>query len=128
MRAPIEVMFGEKKYEIKPLRILKSVAWRKALIIKMAEVAGQLQQITGSDAAFLKGLGYTLIQFPDILCDLVFQYATDLPREEVMHEDTGATEEQMAVAFGKILQVAFPFQGELKTVLMLLRAPANSPV
>jgi hypothetical protein len=37
------------------------------------------------------------------------------------------TEEQLAVAFGKIMQVAFPFVGELKTITQTLGVMASFP-
>lgn len=125
-QSPIEVTLGTVKYSIKPLRILKSRDWRQSLITKMGEVTSRMKADTGSDAAFLSGLGYVLLQFPETLSELVFEYAPYLPKDKIMDEETGATEEQMAVAFGKILQVAFPFTGELKTVLMTMGASATS--
>jgi len=71
----------------------------------------------------MSGLGYTLLQFPDILLELVIAYSTDLDKAKVEFE---ATEEQIAIAFGNIMQVAFPFQGELKAVMQVLGASATS--
>jgi hypothetical protein len=125
-QAPIEVTLGEVVYKIKPLRILKSRDWRQSMMTKMGEVTNTMRGDMGSDAAFLSGLGYVLLQFPEILADLVFEYAPDLPKDKIMDSETGATEEQIAVAFSKILAVAFPFMGELKTVMMTLGASATS--
>jgi hypothetical protein len=123
-QAPIKVKLGDVEYDLKPLRILKARSWRQELITKMNAVTTNLRQETGSDAAFMSGLGYTLLQFPDILMELVLSYAPDtLSKEKVEAE---ATEEQIAIAFGSIMQVAFPFQGELKAVMQVLGASATS--
>jgi hypothetical protein len=122
-QAPIIVKLGEMEYKLKPLRILKAREWRQMLIDKMTSVTTNLRQETGSDAAFMSGLGYTLLQFPDILLELVVAYSANLDKSKVESE---ATEEQIAIAFGNIMQVAFPFQGELKAVMQVLGASATS--
>jgi hypothetical protein len=118
--APIEVTLGSQAYQIAPLRLGKAAAWRNKFHKEVGDVTAQMRQQTGSDSAFLSGLGYVLIQFPEKLLSLVLAYAPDLPKAKIKKE---ATDEQLAIAFGKILEVAFPFTGELK-MIMLVMGPA----
>lgn len=124
-QAPIKVMFGEVEYDIKPLRILKAREWRVTLIEKLKDVMGQLSGQAEGEKQLMSALGYVLVQFPETLAELVFAYAEYLPQDKILEE---ATEEQMAKAFGKILQVAFPFQGELRTMMQVLTPAASSRI
>lgn len=119
-RAPIVAKLGEKEYSIKILRITAAQKWREHLIDSVKEITEQMRAETGSDHAFLTGLGYTLLQFPEKMTELIFSYAPDLNKEEIMHETTGATEEQIARVFGQIVAVAFPFRGELQMITQVL--------
>ena len=122
-QAPIKAKFGGAEYEIKPLRIMKAREWRGKLMEKMKEVGVEMSKEAGGEKQLMQGLGYVLLQFPTVVADLVFEYCPELPEEKILED---ATEEQMAIAFGKIMQVAFPFQGELKTILQVMALPANS--
>lgn len=122
-QAPIQVKFGDIDYDIKPLRILKARDWRAKMIEKMQEVTGRMLARVDGEKQLMGALGYVLLEFPEVLADLVFSYSPELPQSKILDE---ATEEQMAKAFGKILQVAFPFQGELKTMMQVMTPPVNS--
>ena len=120
-KAPIAVMLGAKEYEIKLLSINAQRAWRQKMSQEMQEVVNQFAPTSKAPNAsvFSAGLTVALTQFPEKLTELVFAYAPDLPREQIMEE---ATEEQISVAFSKIVQVAFPFLAHLGMVKSAIQA------
>jgi hypothetical protein len=118
---PIKVKLGTAEYEIPVLRIAAQRAWRQQFI----DIASKVQAATSPEATaatFRAGLAFAFLQFPELVCDLVFAYDKSgvLPREAVMDEKTGATEEQMARAFSKIAVVAFPFAQQLAMTVQIL--------
>lgn len=117
-KLPIEVKLGEKVYKIAPLTILKGMEWRKKL---HSDVASVLETFTQPAAApgFHVGLAAALLQFPEKLIELIFAYAPDLPKDEIMEN---ATEEQIAHAFSRIVQVAYPFLAQLGTLTQAMKA------
>jgi hypothetical protein len=123
-QAPIKATFGVKEYPIKPLRILKQQEWRDKLITDITEISKTLNVAAGTDTVLLSGLGYTMLRFPKKLIELVFAYAPDLPKDEILE---AATEEQFAKVFGQIMVVAFPFRGELQMISQVLGSTANFP-
>ena len=102
---PIIVSFGGKEYQVKPLVIKESREWRR----KIADMLGQLPLYikTTSDAPeeFQKALTGMMVDMPDKVIDLVFEYGKDLPRDEI---EAVATDVEMAKAFEAIIEVAFP--------------------
>lgn len=109
-QAPIEVILGGKKYGIKPLVIRDSRKWRS----DVAEALGVLPKfakLTVDDPESLKdGLNAMLAENPDTVIDLFFMYAKDLDKDEI---EGIATESEIAVAFGQIVEVAFPLATSL---------------
>jgi hypothetical protein len=119
--APIKVKFGETAYEIKLLRTMAQREWRTKLTQELDPVLKNLQ-ITTSDAKVLSsGLVSALAQFPEKLADLLFAYDQNLPKEKILEE---STEEQIAAAFAEVMQVAYPFLGQLGMVTAMLRSEA----
>ena len=103
-QAPIMATFGGKQYEIKPLVIKESREWRR----KFAEVLGTLPLFvkpTVTPKQFNEVINGMFLDVPDKIMDLIFEYAKDLPREEI---EAVATDIEMAKAFESILEVAFP--------------------
>lgn len=138
-KAPIKVKLGEKDYKIPVLTVLPARDWRTKLDASMAGLADSFKVMESANAnAVANGLTFALIQFPEKVADLVFDYANGwtnpgqvlshgshdlvLPREEIL---ANATEEQLATAFSAIMQVAYPFLPQLAMVTQVMRA--NSP-
>lgn len=124
-KAPIVVMLGEKEYNIKPLGISAQRAWRDKMSQEMQEVVQSFAPTyKGPESAslFSAGLTVALTKFPEKLTDLVFAYCPDLPRDEIMET---ATEEQVSIAFSKIMKVAFPFLTHLQTVRTAIQASVS---
>jgi hypothetical protein len=86
-----------------------------------------LQVATFSSRTVLAGLPAALAQFPEKLCDLVFAYAPNLPKEQILEE---ASEEQMRAAFDRIWEISFQdFLVQLGAARELLKpvpAPASA--
>lgn len=117
-KAPIEAQLGDKKYQIKPLSINKQRAWRSKLSEDLAGIVDNFGR--QADPNSMKtGLTGALLDFPEKLADLVFAYAPDLPKEEILEN---ATEEQIAAAFSQIMAVAYPFLAQLGTVSTIVRS------
>jgi len=111
------VKFGGKEYQIRPLIIKESREWRK----KIAEMLGQLPQYvtatTNKPDDFKQALNGMLVEMPDKVVDLVFEYGKDLPRDEI---EAVATDAEMAKAFESILEVAFPLARSIAGATMKL--------
>lgn len=124
-KAPLQVRLGEKDYTIKLLGINDQRAWRAKMTQEMQEVVSNFTPTSKAPNAslFSAGLAVALVQFPEKLTDLIFAYAPDLPREEIMDN---ATEEQISIAFSKIVQVAFPFLAHLGTVKTAIISASSS--
>jgi len=105
VQAPIIVVLGGQEYEIKPLVIKESRAWRA----EVAKVIGLLPQMasftTDHPDEFQAGIAAILVGMPDQVVDLVFSYAPELNREEI---EEVATDAEIARAFEQISEVAFP--------------------
>jgi len=99
----IKVFFGGKEYEIKPLVIKESREWRK----KFAEILGTLPLFSNTNTPenFQKVINGMFMDIPDNVVGLIFDYAKDLPREEI---EAVATDAEMAKAFESIIEMAFP--------------------
>lgn len=113
--APIKVVFGKTEYDIHPLTIGKASRWRAKLIEEVGEIGRTFKQdVEGSQERFMHGLAFTFLKFPEKILALVQAYAPDLPwKDEILDEEKGATEEQIARAFGQVVLIAFPFTSEL---------------
>jgi len=105
VQAPLMLILGGRQYEVKPLVIRDSRAWRA----KLAEMLGRLPQYAGittdTPDKFQGALDALLVAMPDQVIDLVFAYAKDLNREQIEAE---ATEAEIGEAFNQIMAVAFP--------------------
>jgi len=104
--ALIDVELGGKTYQVKPLVIKESRAWRQeagtfqASIVKFASVSSENAE------EFEAALKELLVGRIDQIIDLFFKYAKDLDRNEI---EMTATDAEIAAAFEKVVAVAFPF-------------------
>ncbi len=122
--APIKAKFGDKIYEIKPLRILAQRQWRSKVVEEVRAIGVILKPDAATMPVFVKGLAFVFLQFPEKIADLVFEYAKDLPRETIEAE---ATEEQLVRVFSQIVTVAFPFVEELRALTQTVGIAASFP-
>jgi len=106
-QAPIEVILGGKKYQVKPLVIRESREWRKEAGAFQAEIVRYAGVDSDNPEEFEKALNELLVGRIDTAIDLFFKYAKDLDRDTIEGE---ATEAEVAKAFETICKVAFPFE------------------
>lgn len=104
IQAPIVVTLGSEEHKIKPLPILKSREWRQQVAERLGPATGGIRPLDVQGRMFLSGLPRALATFPETICDLLFAYAPDLPKEKILET---ATEEQITAAFSRIWEVAF---------------------
>jgi hypothetical protein len=127
--APLSVKFGEKDYDIKPLRVKKQAAWRQKLQETMEPIVSELNLVVVNNRTFAAGLSAALRAFPDKVLGMIFEYAPYLPQDEILNDDSGATEEQIAYAFSQIFDLVYQdFLAQLGTVNQMLKpAPQQQP-
>lgn len=118
---PIKVMFGGKEYEVKPLPIGKSRIWRHKVWDILVELPKVSRVQSNEGDKFENALNRMLVSMPDEMIDLIFEYAEDLPREEI---EAIATDAEMVVAWGQISELGFPLLGGLVKTMGRLIPPA----
>ncbi len=102
---PIKVVFKGKTYDVPILVILHARPWRRRVSELLVTASGTVGTTSDDPESFKTGLNSLLVDMPDTIIDLFFEYARDLDRDEI---ESVATESEMATAFSKILEVAFP--------------------
>lgn len=122
-QAPIRVKFGTEDYNIAPLTILKNREWRAKLADLLNELFTPMQHDVNNMDSFMSGLMVALMAFPERVLDLVLAYAPALPRDTI---ENNATEEQVVVAFSRIMAVAYPFFGLLGTMRTVASAAGQA--
>jgi hypothetical protein len=118
-RAPIAVRFGDEDYQIPLLLVNPQRKWRRKLVKQLGTILENFEITTTDSKVLSRGLIAALVHFPEKLAELVFAYASDLDQGKILKQ---ASEEQIAIAFGSIFEVAFPFIGELGLVMQILQA------
>ena len=116
-QAPISLYFGGTEYKIKLLVIKESREWRGKLAKMMGELSPVVNVTTDTPDKFQEAMNSLLVEMPDRIVDLVFEYAKDLPKDEV---EAVATDAEMAKAFESILEVAFPLARSVTGITMKL--------
>jgi hypothetical protein len=116
-QSPITVVFGSKEYPLRPLVIKESREWRQKVISLMTALPPLTKVTSDEPDKFKSAIEELLITMPDTVVDLFFAYARDLNREEI---EAVATDSEMAVAWEKVVQLAFPLlQGLVKTMAQM---------
>ena len=124
-QAPLKVVLGGKEYEVALLVMRDSRKWRA----DAAKLLASLPEVTGVDTddpkAFGGAVGILMNVMPDTVCDLFFQYAKDLDRDEI---EAVATDIELVAAFQVIRAAAFPFVQSVtelaETVNSLMQKPS----
>ena len=122
--APLKLQFGATEYSIKPLPVLKSREWRSKVDKDLGPMVAKIQPVEIGGRFVIAGLSTAIATFPEKVCDLVFAYAPDLDKEKILNE---ATEEQIAIAFAQLWEIAFAnFLPQLSMAKEMLGPPAPS--
>lgn len=125
LQAPIIVTFGGKDYEVKPLVIKESRAWRQKVWEIMVELPKTTKVSSAEPDKFEAALKSMLVSMPDQIVDLFFDYARDLPREEI---EEIATDIEMAKAWQQVAEVAFPLlPGLVRTMRGVVPPRVSTP-
>jgi len=85
LQSPVKVILGGKEYEIKPLPIKYALPWCKSVI--KATITGLMANAnvtSESPERFDAAMNDLLIERPEKLVDLFFEYARDLNKDEIM--------------------------------------------
>ena len=104
IQTPITVSLGGKNYEVKPLVIRESRAWRVKLVAALKSLPGQINTTSAPDA-LSDNIQAMFLTMPDMAADLFFSYAKDLNREEI---EAAALDSELAAAFEQVVELAFP--------------------
>ena len=105
---PIIVTFGGSKYEIKPLPIKYASPWRKKYIALMREISALAAVGSGEQDKFLDALSNILVDQPDKLVGLLFDYMPELNREDI---ESKASSAEILKALEEVITIESPFLG-----------------
>jgi len=117
-KAPITVKFGDSEYEVKPLTLGPARLWRQKVYERMGSVLSGFSEAPTPEN-LSPALGAAMIAFPEKLLDIVMDFAPYLPKEKIEAE---STDEQLAVAYGKVMALGFPFLAPLMMTTKVLKS------
>lgn len=117
-RAPAVVTLGEATYEITPLVIAKSEAWRAEFANLFDQISGLLQMDTTKPVEMIYAAKKLIKDMPADLYEMVFAYSEPLQkvRDKIREE---ATDEQMYEAVKVVLRMTYPFAAALESAIKL---------
>jgi hypothetical protein len=102
--APIEVTLGKKKYSLPPLAVNPCREWRKEYYLQLAPIIDTLN-VKLDPKSMLQGLTASLLQFPEKLINLMFDYREYGYALECLSAE-GVKDRDLHVAFLKLLKAA----------------------
>ena len=111
---PIKVILGGVEHDVKPLVIKFSRPWRKKVIELISTLPKYAQADTNKPDEFAEAIKVLMVESQDTIIDLFFDYARDLPREEI---EEVATESEVAIAFQGVMALAFPLSETLPAMM-----------
>ena len=107
---PLTVILGGREREVKLLTIKASRAWRKTVVDLLISLP-QFSQIDSKDSMDSDRLANAInTLMGEQVADLFFAYAIELPRPDIEEE---ATDQELAIAFEQVTDIAFPFAGSV---------------
>lgn len=113
-QASVTVVLGGVPYEVKPLVIRDSRAWRKELAEQFNGLAEFVNVRSDDTERYEAAIKAALVTRPDAVIDLFFSYAKDLPKEQI---EAVATDSEVADAFSEVLKIALPLAGGLSQAM-----------
>ena len=113
----VTVVLGCKEYEVKPLKMRRGREWRKKFAALTGELPKYAKITTDDPGAFAGAVTQLLVNMPDKVADLFFDYA-GLNKEDFEDE---ATDAEVAQAFQKVVTLAFPLAGALPEAMMQVK-------
>ncbi len=120
LRTEIKVTLGGKEYTIAPLVIKYSGEWRKKALPLYSSLIRYSHLSTGESSGKTEELEQAVVELfttrTDEMLDSFFEYARELPREEI--ENT-ATDGEVILAFMEVFNAfVAPFAARAETVKM----------
>ena len=92
LQSPVKVILGGKEYEIKPLPLKYALPWCRAVIkTTITGILSKAKISTDTPDQFDEAMNDVLVDRPEKLIDLFFDYARDLNKDEIM--ETASTNE-----------------------------------
>lgn len=104
--ASIEVTLGKKKYLVPPLAVNPNREWRKKYCLQLAPIVDTLN-VKLDTKSMLQGLTASLLQFPEKLVDLIFDYREYGYALECLSNE-GVKDRDLYGAFLKLLAAGAP--------------------
>ena len=104
--APIKVILGGEEHEVRILTARESRPWRAKAGPFRAELIRYASVSSDDPVAFQQAFEQLMGNRIDETINLFFEYAQGLDKEKI--EDV-ATDQELMAAFGKVVEVAFPF-------------------
>jgi hypothetical protein len=119
---PNTITLAGKQYPIKPQTVGQGMRWRAKVVPTLLEITGTMDASLSDPSA----LRQALLNAPEKLAEIVFSYAPELPREEIID---AATDEELGAAFNQVMVTAFrplmSMAGMVKTIARLLSNPVE---
>ena len=116
-QAGFTVILGGKEYSIAPLVIRDSREWRKKVIALISPLPTLATTSLDTPEGFERALSSMLLDMPDEVIGLFFEYAKDLNQKDI---ESVTTDAEMAKAFMEVVAFAFPLAGSPAEVLTRL--------
>ncbi len=107
---PVSVKLGGVDYDLFPLVIKDSRIWKKKVAALLSTLPELASTTTDDPIQFKNAINTLMLKTPDKIIDLFFEYAPYMPREDI---ESKATEQELADAFKRIMEMAFPLVGAL---------------
>lgn len=125
---PIKLKLGKKEFGAPPLALRKGKDWRQKVADALNELAtGALSSAMTPDA-FMKGLTVAFFSFPDKVLELLIAYSPEMLGSEKEWLMENATDEEVVVAFSRVLVVAYPYFSLLGSMKIAANSVATNRV
>jgi hypothetical protein len=115
--AHIPLMLGKKEHKAKPLTIRKCQAWREKVADLLNGIATGALTGTVTSQSFMQGIMVAFFKFPEQVLELLIAFSPELEEQREWLYDN-ATDEEVVVAFSRVLAVAYPYfnlLGQMRT-------------
>lgn len=112
LSTPMDIQLGQATYKFKPLGHRSGRVWRATLVTIIQEIGSKFAEEVTTNGGFLHGLAYVFLNVPEKMVEVVRSFNPDLPWDKILDDDA-VTDEQIALAFSKVLSLGFPFVQQL---------------
>jgi hypothetical protein len=110
------IHLADQEYNIPTLKYKAARAWREKAAEPLAMLSGTFAAAADFDLTrpsdlshLLEIVGSVLVQSPDLLVDLLFEYMVNIDKKERKRIEENSTDDELLEAFVEVLKVAYPF-------------------